>query len=180
MHLEYFLSSSQKEDEQKMVSILKMKEMIIDGKRYREAKMTKMRYYYSHARTRRGALVDRGANGGICGGDVRIISKSGRMVDVQGIDNHQVVDIPIVTGGDVVFTQHGQVILILNQYAYIGNGKTIHFYGQMEMFGNDVNDKSMKVPGGLQRITTEDGFCIPLNIKAGLPYMSMRPYTDNE
>ena len=48
------------------------------------------------------------------------------------------------------------------------------------MFGNDVNDKSMKVPGGLQRITTEEGFCIPLNIKAGLPYMSMRPYTDDE
>ena len=48
------------------------------------------------------------------------------------------------------------------------------------MFGNDVNDKSMKVPGGLQRITTEDGFCIPLNIKAGLPYRSMRLYIDNE
>ena len=48
------------------------------------------------------------------------------------------------------------------------------------MFGNDVNDKSMKVPSGRQRITNKHGFCIPLNIKAGLPYMSMRPYIDNE
>ena len=74
--------------------------------------MAKIRYCHSHARLRRGALVDRGANGGICGNDVRIISKSGRMVDVQGIDNHQVVDIPIVTGGAVVSTQRGPVILI--------------------------------------------------------------------
>ena len=49
-----------------------------------------------------------------------------------------------------------------------------------KMFGNDVNDKSMKVPGGLQHIATQDGYFIPLNIKSGLPYMTMRPYTDNE
>ena len=50
----------------------------------------------------------------------------------------------------------------------------------MEMYGHDVNDKSMKVKGGQQRITTPDGFCIPLNIKKGLPYMTLRPYTDDE
>ena len=50
----------------------------------------------------------------------------------------------------------------------------------MKLFGNDVNDKSMKVSGGLQRIITQDGYYIPLNIISGLPYMSMRPYTDDE
>ena len=51
-----------------------------------------------------GLLVDHGANGGIAGEDVKIINKTGRHVDVQGIDNHQIVDIPIVTAGAVVPT----------------------------------------------------------------------------
>ena len=32
----------------------------------------------------------------------------------------------------------------------------------------------------MQCITTNDGYVIPLNIKSGLPYMPMRPYTDSE
>lgn len=67
----------------------------------------------------RGALVDRGENGGICGDYVRTINNSGWMVDVHGIGNHQVVDVHIFTTGAVVSTLQGQVILILNQYVYI-------------------------------------------------------------
>ena len=33
---------------------------------------------------------------------------------------------------------------------------------------------------GTQSITTLDGYVIPLNIQSGLPYMTMRPYTDHE
>jgi hypothetical protein len=84
----------------------------------------------AHRSTRRGALVDRGANGGIAGEDVRITSKTGKFVDVQGIDNHHLVDIPIVTAGAVVNTQCGPVIVIMNQYAGTLKGKTIH--GQLE------------------------------------------------
>ena len=51
------------------------------------------------------SLVDRGANGGIAGNDVRIIERLNRRVDVQGIDNHQMNDIPIVTAGGVTKTQ---------------------------------------------------------------------------
>ena len=128
----------------------------------------------------RGALVDRGANGGLAGDDVRIISKSLRTVNVQGIDNHQCTNIPIVTAGAVTRSQHGPVIIIMNQYAYIAGGKTIHSSGQMEAFKNDVNDKSIKVSGGTQCITTPDDHAFPLNIKSGLPYMNIRPYTDDE
>ena len=39
------------------------------------------------------ALIDRGANGGIAGDNVRIISKTGRSVDIQGIDNHKINEI---------------------------------------------------------------------------------------
>ena len=73
-----------------------------------------------------GALIDRGANGGIAGSDVRIIATTDRHVDIQGVSNHQVTDIPIVTCGAVVSTQRGNVILIMNQYAHVRNGKTIH------------------------------------------------------
>ena len=66
------------------------------------------------------------------------------------------------------------------QYAYLGEGTTIHSSGQLEMFKNDVNDKSLKVSGGLQRIKTQDGYVHPLDIKNGLPYIPIRPYTDAE
>ena len=102
------------------------------------------------------------------------------MVDVQSIDNRQVVGIHIVSADAVVYTQNRLAIIIMHQYAYIGHGKTIHSSGQMETFGNSVNEKSMKVPGRKQSITTQYGFCIPLNIKSGLPYMTLRPYTDDE
>lgn len=148
-HLQRFLSSSNTACDNYLLTPSALKEFVIDGKRFREFNTANILYCLSHDRERRGALVDRGANGGICGSDVRVINKTGRMVDFQVIDNHQVVDIPIVTAGAVVSTQRGPVILILNQYAYIGNGKTIHSCGQMEMFGHDVNDKSMKVTGGL-------------------------------
>jgi len=85
-----------------------------------------------HKSCKIGSLVDRGANGGIAGDDVRIIEKSDWTVDVRGIDNHQIVDIPIVTAGGVVKTQHGPAIVILHQYAYTGQGKTIHSSAQLE------------------------------------------------
>jgi hypothetical protein len=48
-----------------------------------------------------GALVDRGANGGIAGSKVRIISTTGRTVDITGIDNHQLIKIKIGTSDSV-------------------------------------------------------------------------------
>jgi hypothetical protein len=115
----------------------------INGKVYRQINMANTVYVASDHRTvRRGALVDRGANGGIAGDDVCIISDSGCQVDVQGIDNHQIVDIPIVTAGAVVNTQRGEVIIIMNQYAWTKKGKTIHSSGQMEWYKQDADDKS--------------------------------------
>jgi hypothetical protein len=68
----------------------------------------------------------------------------------------------------------------MHQYAYTGKGKTIHSCRQLEWYKNDVNDKPIKVPGGLQRIQTNDGYAIPINIKDGLPYVQIRPYTVEE
>jgi len=143
---------------------------------------TEIRYFVSNHNcgARHGSLVDRGANGGVAGDDVRIINKSpDRCVDIQGIDNHQIQSVPIVTAGGVISTQYGEVIAILHQYAYHGKGKTIHSSGQIEMYKNVVDEKSKKV-GGSQRICTNDGYVIPINVCDGLPYLKIRPYTDDE
>lgn len=129
----------------------------------------------THRSSKSGSLVDRGANGGIAGNDVRIINRTNKSVNVRGIDDHQITDIPLVTAGGVAQTQKGEVIVILHQYAFTGKGKTIHSAAQLEWYKNDVNDKSIKVEGGLQRITTNDGYVHPINICDGLPYVQLRP-----
>ena len=127
------------------------------------------------------SLVDRGANGGLAGEDMRVIATSPhRSVHVEGIDNHQVRDIPIVTAGGVLHTNQGDVIGIFHQYAHINKGSSIHSSVQLEAYKQDVNDRSRHTPGGLQRILTVDNYEIPLAIRNGLPYLNIRPFTDHE
>ena len=42
-----------------------------------------------HSSSHYGSLIDRGANGGLAGSDVRILERTGRTVSVTGIDNHE-------------------------------------------------------------------------------------------
>ena len=126
------------------------------------------------------SLVDRGANGGVAGSDVRPIFQTTRTVDIRGIDNHQVTNIPIGTVGGVITTQKGPVIAIMHQYAILGKGASIHSPCQLEAYHNDVNDKSVHVNGGSQRIVTLDGYIIPLCIQSGLARLDIRPFTDAE
>jgi hypothetical protein len=126
------------------------------------------------------ALIDRGANGGVAGSDTWLIDKSLRSVHIQGIDDHMIKDVPIGTVGAVENTQRGEVIAIMHQYAYTGKGGTIHSSGQLEWCGNDVNDHSIKIDGGRQQLTTPDGYVIPIDVRRGLPYITMRPFTDEE
>jgi len=150
------------------------------SKRHTSVNMASITYHVSnHKSGLPRSLIDRGANGGIAGTDVRVIHKTHRSVDVRGIDNHQVTDISIGTVGGVVTTQKGPIIAIFHQYALLGKGSSIHSAAQMEWFKCDVNDKSVKV-GGLQRIKTLDGYTLPLTVKEGLPRLEIRPYTDQE
>jgi hypothetical protein len=126
------------------------------------------------------ALIDRGANGCVTGSDTRLIDKSLHSVHIQGINNHMIKDVLIGTVGAVVNTQRGEVIAIMHQYAYTGKGGTIHSSSQLKWCGNDVNDHSIKIDGGRQRLTTPDGYVIPIDVRSGLPYIMMRPFTDEE
>jgi hypothetical protein len=89
-------------------------------------------------------------------------------------------DVPIGTVGAVVNTQRGEVIAIMHQYAYTGRGGTIHSSGQLEWCGNDVNNCSIKIDSGRQRLTTPDSYIIPIDVRHGLPYITMLPFTDEE
>ncbi|CAJ1961165.1 unnamed protein product [Cylindrotheca closterium] len=160
----------------------KQHEIVIDGKTYRSVNTATIRYSVTnHINTRKKqlGLCDQGANGGIAGDDVIILSKTNRSVDVQGIDNHQVTDVSIVTSAGYTDTQRGPAILIMNQFASIGKGQSILSSPQMEHFGVEVDDRSSKV-GGKQRLSTPDGWVIPMEIVNGLPYVRMRPPTKRE
>ena len=145
------------------------------------AKMHQIEYQVSaHRSTHQHSLVDRGANGGVAGSDVTIISRDNdRTVDIQGIDNHQVNGVRLGTVGGVMNTHKGPVIGIFHNYALHGKGHTIHSPGQFEWFKNQVCDKSANI-GGKQRILTADGYAIPLTIRHGLARLELRPYTNHE
>ena len=89
------------------------------------------------------SLIDRGANGGIAGDDMRLICHDthGRTIDVQGIDNHEIPKLKISSCGAVARTQRGDAILIFNQYAHHGRGKSIHSALQLEDNSVKVDDR---------------------------------------
>ena len=169
---------NQKIFKKKKPSVRKQEILNVNGKKY--VQINKLMYSINNYESAKHAsLVDRGANGGLAGSDVRVLNSTMRKVDISGIDNHQVKGLDIVTAAGVIETQKGSCIAILNQYAYLGKGKTIHSSGQLEFHKNQVDDRSKKV-GGKQCIQTLEGYVIPLQVKNGLPYLDMHPPTDEE
>ena len=130
-------------------------------------------------RSKRGTLVDRGANGGILGNDAKVIFRRNKSVDVTGIDNHELSSLPMVDATAKTIANKGEVILILRNYAYHGVNRTLHSSGQIEHYQNKVYDGSIKA-GGRQVIVTKDGYYIPINIIRGLPYIQMEPNSAEE
>ena len=115
-------------------------------------------YHVAQAnQAKHGSLVDRGANGGLAGSDVRMLSTSSRKCTVTGIDNHEISGLDLVQCAALVKTNHGLVNPIMNEYPYYGRGHSIHSSGQIEWYSNTVDNKSVQV-GGQQRIVTIDGY----------------------
>ena len=79
---------------------------------------------FKHSSSHYGSLIDRGANGGLAGSDVRILERTGRTVSVTGIDNHELPGLDIVTCAALLHTNHGKVVLVMHEYAYYGRGKS--------------------------------------------------------
>jgi hypothetical protein len=124
------------------------------------------------------SLVDQGANGGLLEDDILVLHQTNRRLTITGIDNHQVGELPIGTGAGYGMTGKGPVIFIMHQYACLGHGKAIHASGQLESFKLIVDNRLRNI-GGKQRITTPDGYFIPLNIVHGLAYFKLCAPTDD-
>ena len=97
------------------------------------------------------------------------IHRTYHKINIQGIDNHEVTGLDVVTAATLLNTSQGKVIGIFNKYAYLGKGSSIHSSRQLEWFKTNVDEKSVKV-GGTQLITTLDGYSVPPLIKDGLAY----------
>ena len=103
-------------------------------------------------------------------------------VDIEGIDKHRLLKIPLCTVGGVAKTQLGEVILVMHQYANTGKGPTIHSAGQIKHFGNEVDDRS-KIVNGRQRLVASQNsvnYVFPLDVVCGLVQLQLCPYTDTE
>ena len=141
---------------------------VLSAKRSRQIQVCK-HYIFQHANHTNNQLVDRGANGGLAGSDMRVIYKTHRKINISGIENHEVNGLDVVTAATLLNTSLGKVIGIFNEYAHLGKGSSIHSSGQLEWFKTHVDEKSIKV-GGTQLITTLEGYSVPLLIKDGLAY----------
>jgi hypothetical protein len=114
------------------------------------------------------------------GSDVRILHQTKSIVDVNGIANQSVTNLPLCTVAGLIETHKGPIIGIFNQYAHYGTGNTVHSVNQMRHFGLKVDETPRTFGHGKQCIQTPDGYVIPLSIRNGLPFMDMTPPTDNE
>ena len=76
---------------------------------------THITYHVAQAnQAKYGSLVDRGANGGLAGSDVRVLSTSQRKCTVTGTGNHEIPGLDLVQCAALVQTNHGMVNLIMN------------------------------------------------------------------
>ena len=157
--------------------------IIFDGKTY-TASVARVTYRLNQNKVtniHRGSLIDRGANGGLSGDDVRVISKSTtQFADVHGIANSEVQNAPLSTVAGVIESTTGPIIGIFHQYAHYGKGHTIHSPLQMEAFGIEISDSNIVSRPGKQHGKTPEGYVIPFEVHQGLVYMPMRPPTDEE
>ena len=141
---------------------------------------THQRYVFARVNQSNHHLIDRGANGGLAGADMRVIHTTPRKINIVGIDDHELTGLNVVTAAALLDTQKGPIIGVFHEYAHLGKGRSIHAAGQMEWFNYQVDDRS-KLVGGAQRIKTSEGYVIPLSIDSGLVYMhSMRIPTDHD
>ena len=117
---------------------------VLSVKRSRQIQVCQC-YLFQHANHTNQQLVDHGANGGLAGSDMRVIHKTHRKINIQGIDNHEVTGLDVVTAATLLNSSQGKVIGISNEYAYLGKGSSIHSSGQLEWFKTNVDKNLSKL-----------------------------------
>jgi hypothetical protein len=72
------------------------------------------------------SLVDRGANGGICGTDMLVLEGSKRFVDVVGLAGHIVSQLCIVTAQALLSTHKRDAIATFHQMACLEKARVFY------------------------------------------------------
>jgi hypothetical protein len=101
-------------------------------------------------------------NGGIAGSDTRIITESEQRVDLSGMMPRNLTSNLVMQV--LSFAQHGDVIVIMNNYALVSEHKTIHSSAQIESYKNKVDDRA-PIFGGTACITTLEDYKIPMHFR---------------
>jgi hypothetical protein len=108
-----------------------------------------------------------------------VLKGSERFVDLSGLDGHCKNQLRIVTAQTLISTHKGDVIAVFHQTVFLGKGKSTLSCLQMGHYGAEIKDKSLRLPGGKQRILM-DGYQIPLAFRHGLPYLPCQAPTATE
>jgi hypothetical protein len=102
------------------------------------------------------------------------LSSTRNTIDISGIDDHTVRNLELVQAGGVTQTPQGDIIIIIiNQTAWMPDGRTIISTGQLEHFKVQVDEHSKHVTGKTPRIITLEGYEIPISTQRGLPYIKL-------
>ena len=110
---------------------------------------THQRYVFTRVNQSNHHLIDRGANGGLAGADMRVLHTTPRKINNVGIDDHELTGLNVITAAALLDTQKSPIIGIFHEYAHLGKGKSIHASSQMEWFNCQVDDRS-KIVGGAE------------------------------
>jgi hypothetical protein len=142
--------------------------VVVDGRTYTLSYCAHACTYSLHQQLQSpsGSLIDGGANGGLSGSDVVVLSVTLLTANVTGIADNSLTQIPICTVAGLIQTQHGPIIGVFHPYAHQGTGKTIHSVSQMRHFGTIVENTPRHF-GVKRRLETLDGYIIPLSICSG-------------
>jgi hypothetical protein len=70
------------------------------------------------------ALIYRGANGCVCGDDMRVLESIERCGDVSGLGGNHKNQLRIFTAQAQIQTYKGDVIAVFQQIELLGNGKS--------------------------------------------------------
>ena len=68
------------------------------------------RYVFARANQSTNHLIDRGANGGLAGADMRVLQKTHRKINIVGIDDHELTGLNVVIAAPFLDTQKGPII----------------------------------------------------------------------
>ncbi len=108
------------------------------------------------------------------------LESTGQRIDLSGIDDHTVRNLELVQAGGVTQTPKGDIIVIVNQAAWMPDGRTILSTGQLEYFKIKVDERAKRITGNTPKIVTLEGYEIPISTRRGLPYIKLRPIHDDE